>query len=517
MTSLSSLLSRRATPGTASPEWRPRTGRSTSSLLRRRFAALAAAGATLLAGATAGAQPLVYYGGRVLSNVEIVQVGWTSGVDATYLQDLATFHQALVQTDYLDWLAEYDTIGKTGFVDGLPGSAQHIGRGTFKGSFVITPANVKTSLEDSEIGAELVAQIASGALPPPKLDAGGNVDSLYMIEFPAAITITLFGLQSCAQFGGYHSTTLKDGKSVPYAVIPDCGYDFGTDTFVHTHELVEAITDAEAGLVADFNAPTNRPIAWVAVANNFWEAPECADICQNTADEIAGYTVATNWSNFAGGCVARIPICDGTSQPPACRPCTTFDSGAGCNGATPACATAGPQAGQCVLCTAAAQSACTGATPVCDEATFTCVGCLESADCEDPGAPVCETTSKTCRPCASDAECATGHCDLQEDAQKGQCVACDSHADCNVDHHCEAHECVADPTGTSTGGGGSGGSGGGGSGGSGGNAEAGCSCRTPSSNGTSDARWAIAGLLFAAAWRRRSRHASGSRRGGHPS
>ena len=51
-----------------------------ASRRRRHLAALVAAGATLLAGATAGAQPLVYYGGRVISNVEIVQVAWTSGV-----------------------------------------------------------------------------------------------------------------------------------------------------------------------------------------------------------------------------------------------------------------------------------------------------------------------------------------------------------------------------------------------------------------------------------------------------
>ena len=493
-----------------------------ASRRRRHLAALVAGGATLLAATTAGAQPLVYYGGRVISNVEIVQVAWTSGVDAVFLQDLATFHQTLLQTGYLDWLTEYDTIGKTGAVDGMPGSGQHIGRGTFGGSFVISPANAKTSLQDSEIGAELVAQIKSGALPALKLDAGGNVNSLYMIEFPAAYTINLYGLQSCAQFGGYHSTVLSDGKSVPYAVIPDCGYDFATDTFVDTHELVEAITDAEAGLLVDPYLPTNRPIAWVAAANNFWEAPECADICQNVTDQIAGYTVATNWSNFAGGCVAQIPVCDGSAAPPACRPCNAFDSGAACNGTTPACATAGPKAGQCVLCTAAAAGACTGATPTCDEATYTCVGCLQNADCQDPNTPFCEAASKTCRPCQADDECATGHCDFLDDGHEGQCVACNADADCEADNTCQDHACVANPVDTTTGG--SGGSGGGGSGGSGSGApgaDPGCSCRTGPGNSGPDASWAVAGAALATLLRRRRREqplSSHRREGaGHPS
>lgn len=458
----------------------------------------AALGALSLSASPAFAEPMQYYGGRVISNVEIIQVAWTNGGDAARLQDLATFHQTLVTTDYLDWLTEYDTFGKVGFADGQPGSSQHIGRGTWGGAFVISPSNAKTSLTDQEIGAELVARIGSGDLPAPKTDAAGNVNSLYFLEFPPQYVITLVGFQSCSQFGGYHSTVKLCDKSVPYAVIPGCGYDFPTSTFVETHELVEAITDTEAGLLPDFFQPIDRPIAWVAPADNFWNAPECADICQNLSDEIAGYTVATNWSNFANGCVVHIPICDGVSSPPACRPCNAFDDGVGCAVPTPACATTGPKTGQCVPCTAKSQGACSGATPVCDESSYTCVGCLSNADCTDPKTPVCEPATKTCRACQLDDECTDSHCDEQPDAQEGQCVECMVDTHCGPDEHCVDHVCEAPMT-TTTGSGGGGAGGGGGSGGgstsdSAGDSEGGCSCRV-AEDGSSTGSWLAAALL----------------------
>lgn len=471
----------------------------------RRFAPLsaaAAASAALLAPAPVAAQPLVYYGGRVISNVEVVQIAWSGAVDAAYLADLTAFYKAILASTYLDWLTEYDTIGKVGFVDNMPGSEQHIGRGTFAGAFVITPVNGKTQLEDAEIGAELAAQLKSGALPAPTLDAKGNVNSLYMFDFPPGYTIVLEGFLSCDYFGGYHSTISYEGKSVPYGVHPHCGYDMNTTTFVHTHELVEAITDTEPGLVADFYAPTARPIAWVEVEKNFWEALECADLCQGKYEQIAGYFVATNWSNFAGGCVGQIPICDGSAAPPACRPCNGFDDGAGCSGAAPACAPDGPKAGQCVLCTAKSPGACSGATPACDPATYSCVECVASADCLDPSKPVCDTAAMTCVPCEDDSECPSSICDTSGDAQDGQCLDCNDNTQCGMDQHCQDHTCVDNPV--IVGSGGAAGAGGSGSGGSDGGGEPGCACRAAGSE-LNEGMGLVAGLLGLAGMRRRLR------------
>lgn len=391
----------------------------------------------------AGAQ-VSYYGGRVISNVEIVEVSWTSGVDPNYMQQLAGFYQTIVNSPFIDWMTEYDTIGKSSVSDGMPGSGQHIGRGTYGGAVTIQPMNTNTQLDYTEIGVEVANQLASGGLPPPKLDAAGNVDTLYMIDFPPGYSITLEGTQSCVYFGAYHFTVSYQGKSIPYGVHPNCGYSFDDSTFIHSHELAEAITDTEVGLV-DLDAPNERPIGWIgSPAQN---SQEVGDLCEQASmGNIGGYTVTSVWSNYANGCVFQIPICDGSSAPPSCRTCSAYDNGAACSGATPACATGGSNAGKCVACTSSFAMGCTGSTPVCDDSTNSCVGCMASSDCS-ASAPVCDTTSKTCRACQGDGECATGHCDTGS----GACVACKVDADCGAEMSCVNEACVAsDPATTGT-------------------------------------------------------------------
>lgn len=391
---------------------------------------------------------LKYYGGSVISNVEVVAVFWTGNVKAQTQQQIGGFYTAITKSAYVDWLTEFDTLGLAGFVDGLPGSNQHIGRGTFAGTKTITPANTKTALTDAEVAAELVAQIQANNLPQPKLDAQGHVDTLYMIDFPPGYDVLLDGWHACQQYGAYHFTAKLAGKSVPYGVHPDCNYPWDTATAIHSHELVEAMTDPEVGL-ANQKVATARPISWVTLAPTAWDSLEIADVCQSQGYlKVAGYTVAKEWSNFAQACVVTIPICDGVLVPPACRPCNAFDSGSACGGAAPACALVGPKAGQCVTCTSAWAKACTGTTPVCDDATYECVGCVVSADCTTVEAPVCETATKTCRPCAKDHECPAGRvCDGAEAGPTpGQCVECTSDLQCGA-KECAlgTHTCVARP------------------------------------------------------------------------
>ena len=274
-------------------------------LSRHALAASLAAGCLLIC-SSADAQPMRYYGGRVISNVEVVQVAWGQGVDPQRLADLATFYPAVLASNYLDWLGEYDTVGKVGVLDGLPGSDQHIGPGTFAGTITITPSNVSTTLDDHDLQLELAAQLDAGSLPAPKLDAHGNVDTLYVLELPKGVSVTLLGTASCLDFYGYHFTITHGGKSVPYAVMPSCGLAFAGETVLRSHELVEAITDTEAGLLPNAFGPTGRPIAWVGDAATWWVAPEAADVCKSTHGAIAGYTVATSWSNAANGCVTHL-------------------------------------------------------------------------------------------------------------------------------------------------------------------------------------------------------------------
>jgi hypothetical protein len=165
-----------------------------------------------------------YNGGRVLKNVDIITVVW--GADPL-AQQRADFASWLVQSPYIDLLAEYN-----------------VGRGTAEGPFAIMDAPPKT-LDDSAVGPLLRAKIMDGTLPMPQ------EDSLYMLYLPAGTTSTMQGGQGCQSYGGYHwmaTSGFAMPKHLAYAIIPKCSMgmgQFNSDTFVGSHEIVEAITDAE--------------------------------------------------------------------------------------------------------------------------------------------------------------------------------------------------------------------------------------------------------------------------------
>ncbi len=258
-----------------------------------------------------------YFGGRVLSNVQVVMVLWGRGSYAPFVTDamapsLASFFEAVTSSPYLDGLSEYDTSRQS--VDGKAGTNQHIGRGTFAGriEFEPTPANDTARIDDAQIVAELSAQLAAGVVPPPATDPAGGTNTLYMLYFPAGKTITLASESSCVTFCAYHGTFEWKGRSVYYAVMPDmsagsgcdtgCGSGsaFGRATSVASHELAEAITDPEVGLAAAVAAP----LAWYDPENG-----EIGDICVGLDGSIGaadgtGYVVQKWWSNVDESCIA---------------------------------------------------------------------------------------------------------------------------------------------------------------------------------------------------------------------
>ncbi|HTC95151.1 MAG TPA: Ig-like domain-containing protein [Terriglobales bacterium] len=251
---------------------------------------------------------LNYYGGRVISNVQVAVVFWTSGVDATTQSQIGGFYSTITNGPYLDMLNEYDTAGLNGLADGQLGSNQTIGRGTVIGPYTITPSiNTGTTVDDSDIIAELQAQIAAHNLPSPATDGAGNVNTLYMVYFPLGYTITLQGASSCQQFCGYHGTYVNNNLSIPYGVLPDlsgscnggCGSGptvFDNLTSVSSHELAESITDTEVGLASAFD----RPLAWYDANTN----AEIGDLCNHQHVVVAGYTVQREWSNLRNTCYA---------------------------------------------------------------------------------------------------------------------------------------------------------------------------------------------------------------------
>jgi len=276
------------------------------------------------AGATPAAAPagahLTYYGGRVVSNMQVVQVLWGgTGAGAgsgqylgnvwnTTSPSIATFYQGVLNSGYVDWLTEYNTPA-TG------GTNQVIGRGSFLAQYRITPSTTATSVSDATIQSEIVAQINAGHLPAPTTDAAGNTNTYYAVFFPHGTTITQGGSSSCVAGGfcAYHGTiaATTSQKEVFYGVHPDmqtgsgcdtgCGGStaFNNYTSVASHEAIETVTDAEVGIGTTISAP----LAWYDSTNG-----EIGDICNAQQGTIVGsdgvtYTVQAEFSNTANNCV----------------------------------------------------------------------------------------------------------------------------------------------------------------------------------------------------------------------
>jgi hypothetical protein len=429
------------------------------------------------------ASPLVYYGGAIISRPAVVQVSWnvpfTNGTVPSSVESyLASWWPAILspQAGYLAWLSEYDTAALLG-QDGLAGSNQSFaGFGAYVGLFHISPAtaNQGAAVTDTQIAAELVAQIEAGHLPAPTFDATGSCNTVYMIDFPPSVTDLSFTLagstaHSCTDFCGYHGGTRYQGKNIYYGVHPDfssacpaCAPDgLQPDLgLVHSHELAEAMTDPEIGFEPLTATSTDfvRPGGWDQIATG---CSEIGDSCawpstiptvtyqgqafyvQGLFDnarmdcETAGQTPQCTTS---AQCSSATPICDATSH--ACRACVASD----CAGATPICdATGGAcracvatdctgatavcdaTSGQCVQCDANDHSACVTPTGMCDATTHACRGCLSNSDCSTSTNHVCDASTGACVACMSDSDCASHACDTSRNV----CVQCNADSECS--------------------------------------------------------------------------------------
>jgi hypothetical protein len=265
--------------------------------------------------APAGAH-LSYFGGPIITSTHVVQVLYGSGsynaqIAGSSSPTMGNFFGDILgaNSGYINLLTQYNTN-----ISG--GTNQVMTNGTFDGLFQIVPssANNGSTIDDTNIQAELLAQISAGHLPAPVLDSAGNVNTLYMIYFPPGKTITQGGSSSCVAGGfcAYHGTTSNtlNSKHILYGVLPDmqagsgcssgCGTStvFGNYTSVTSHELTEAITDADVGIATTFAAP----LAWYDMTNG-----EIGDICNGQQGSYTAngttYTIQLEFSNAANNCV----------------------------------------------------------------------------------------------------------------------------------------------------------------------------------------------------------------------
>jgi hypothetical protein len=265
--------------------------------------------------APAGAH-LSYFGGPIISNVQVIQVLYGSGsynsqVAGSTSPTMGQFYGDITGSNsgLMSLLQQYNTN-----ISG--GTGQVFGFGTFGGLFQIVPAagNNGSTITDTQIQSELLAQINGGHLPAPVNDSLGNPNTLYMIFFPPGKTISQGGSNSCVAGGfcAYHGTTSStlNSKHVLYGVMPDmqagsgcstgCGSStvFGNYTSVTSHELTEALTDADVGIATTFAAP----LAWYDQTNG-----EIGDICNGQQGNYTAngttYVIQLEFSNSANNCV----------------------------------------------------------------------------------------------------------------------------------------------------------------------------------------------------------------------
>jgi hypothetical protein len=247
---------------------------------------------------SAAVQNLRYYGGPVISHAKVYAIFWGDNVDPETTSKIGPFYANMLDSTYMDWLAEYNT--NLTAVDGRQGTNQTIGRGSFAGALTIQPANTETALTDAMVQAELDAQIAAAKLP------GASADNLYMVYFPSGISISIEGLRSCSSFCAYHEgfKSARDGASIYYGIMPVCGFGcgmggskFAGTTIVSSHECIEAITDP-------FPTPGDKPAypqAW-----NTSRGDEIGDLCASGSSTVTGHgltsSVQWEWDNATSAC-----------------------------------------------------------------------------------------------------------------------------------------------------------------------------------------------------------------------
>ncbi len=283
---------------------------------------------------------LTYCGGKVLSQAQLVAVLWgppdALQPSASCTSDLASclraWFPAFVASPQFNWLDEYQTT-VTG-PDGNPGTGQHIGAPSFAGVFQITPANTASKVGQSEIEAELVAQIQNHVLPAPN----AADETIYEVFFPLTVDPSDNGFQACQDFCAYHDSWHASalGTNGIIAIMPSGmppGYSGGRDCskcgerndwFANlsgsiAHETVEAITDPFPG------GSCGSPTGWLdtAQADAMSNHGEIGDACEGLPDthlsaqitEVsfsdpadAGYVyvVQREWSNHYSACLGTV-------------------------------------------------------------------------------------------------------------------------------------------------------------------------------------------------------------------
>jgi hypothetical protein len=233
-----------------------------------------------------------YWGGPVLGRVKVVEVLW--GPDVDLAADLGRFYAGIVDSEYFDVLGEYGVEGKP------------IARGSFLGLITHPSPPAAAVVEDQAVQVELARLIHQKVVPE------NDEDTVYLVHFPPGVTLTQGGATSCVNFCAYHGTFQRNGRMVPYAVIPDLdggcaqgcgdGDKLSNTTWIASRVLAQVVTNPAIGFGPREAA---APIAWFDP-----EVGEVSDACSGSA-RVAGFVVQTQWSLDEARC--RFGTADGAA------------------------------------------------------------------------------------------------------------------------------------------------------------------------------------------------------------
>ena len=173
---------------------------------------------------------IVSLGGPVLANPKVVPVFFGND-DPLITAGVAKFTSKVGATAY--WAANTAEYGVGPLASGAPVQLAEV---------------PPVKLDDADIQAWLSAKLNADdpAFPVP------DESTLFLLTYPAGVTVTFQGATSCQSFGAYHNSLTLDAKhnsiTVPYAMSPRCS-SFGGLTGIDmvtsgaSHELIEAVTD----------------------------------------------------------------------------------------------------------------------------------------------------------------------------------------------------------------------------------------------------------------------------------
>ncbi|MBS2030419.1 MAG: hypothetical protein JST54_21125 [Deltaproteobacteria bacterium] len=240
------------------------------------------------------------YGGPVLQQPKLVPV-FFSNDDATTVAQLSDFASRVGSTQY--WAATTSEYG--------------VGPATALAPVQLTEA-APASIDDAAIQTWLAGKLNGNDPAWPAND--GN--TVYVLFYPDATTVTLQGLSSCQGFGGYHQNITLDtahgSADAAYVVVPRC-LNFPPNTGVDavtastSHELIEAATDPYPLTQPAYALMDDAHIFWLRVLGGGEVGDMCAqfDSSFTTFSELA-YSVQRTWSNAAAlaghdPCVPALP------------------------------------------------------------------------------------------------------------------------------------------------------------------------------------------------------------------